>query len=46
VVDRAGIFDAQFAGHAGRLWNTAQTVNSKTYGSAGLTPSRVGRPRL
>jgi hypothetical protein len=31
VVDRAGIFDAQFAGHAGRPWNTAQTVNSKTY---------------
>jgi hypothetical protein len=36
VVNRTGIFDAEIAGHAGTLRNTAQTVNSKTCGSAGL----------
>jgi hypothetical protein len=29
MVDRTGIFDAEFAGHAGRLQNTARIVNAK-----------------
>jgi hypothetical protein len=29
MVDRTGIFDAEFAGHAGRLQNTTRIVNVK-----------------
>jgi hypothetical protein len=39
VVDGARVFDAEFAGHAGRLWKTASTVNAKTCEYAGLTPA-------
>ena len=39
VVDRAGIFDAKFAGHAGSLPGQASAGQRKTCESAGLTPS-------
>ena len=38
VVEGAGIFDAQFAGHAGRLRGYPRIVNVKTCDYAGLTP--------
>ena len=45
MVERAGIFDADFAGHVGRLRKTVQIVDAKACRSAGLTPSRNRKVR-